>query len=92
METCPHCKQQLNPQHHFLRGSMLDVPKSLLTLEWPSAVRARKFMVRCPHCSNTYLSLTLRRFGFITYGSYVYVVGLACIAAVALVLLVSPRS
>ena len=91
MEQCPHCHKELNPQLHFVRASLLELPNSLLTWEWPSAKRARKFTVRCPHCSGTYVSHTLRRFGFITFGSYVYVVGLVCIAAVVFVLLARPR-
>jgi hypothetical protein len=87
MEQCLHCHKELNPQLHVVRASLLDVPKSLLSWEWPSTKRARKFTVRCPHCSSTYVSLTLRRFGFVTYGSYVYVVGLVCFAAVAVILL-----
>jgi hypothetical protein len=47
--------------------------------------------VRCPHCSKTYVSNTLRRFGFVTRGNYVYVVGLVCLAAVVLMLLTGPR-
>lgn len=91
MEHCPHCHRELDPQLHFVRASLLEVPNSLLAWEWPSAKRARKFTVRCPHCSRTYLSHTLRRFGFITYGNYVYVVGLLCAAAIAAILLAQPR-
>ena len=90
MESCPHCNEELEPQRHILRESLLEIPKSLISLEWPSVKRARKFTVRCPHCSNTYLSHTLRKFGFITYGNYVYVVALVCIVLVALVLLTRP--
>lgn len=90
MENCPHCHKELDPQLHFVRPSLLELPNSLLTWESPSAKRARKFTVRCPHCSGTYVSHTLRRFGFITYGSYVYVVGLLCLAVVALVLFGRP--
>lgn len=90
MEPCAHCQAELDPQLHFVRASMLAVPKSLLGLEWPSEKRARMFTVRCPHCSRTYVSHTLRRFGFVTYGSYVYVVGIVCVLAVALVLLSRP--
>jgi hypothetical protein len=91
MEHCPHCHKELNPQLHIVRASLLELPNSLLTWEWPSAKRARKFTVRCPHCSGTYVSHTLRRFGFVTYGSYVYVVALVCIAVFALILLSRPR-
>ena len=90
MEPCPHCKKELDPQTHFVRGSLLDLSSSLFTWEWPSERRARKFTVRCPHCSQTYVSHTLRRFGFITQGNYVYVVALLCFAAVAIVLLAQP--
>jgi hypothetical protein len=69
---------------------LLELPNALLRWEWPSAKRARKFTVRCPHCANTYVSHTLRRFGFVTFGNYVYVVGLVCAAAVAIVLLAAP--
>ena len=65
----------------------MDLPRSLLSWERPSAKRARKFTVRCPHCANTYVSHTLRRFGFVTLGNYVYVVGLFCSVAVLIVLL-----
>ena len=92
MEACPHCHKMLDPQLHFVRGSLLDLPNALLTWERPSAKRARKFTVRCPHCSDTYVSHTLRRFGFVTLGNYVYVVGLVCAAAVAIVLLARPSS
>ncbi len=91
MEACPHCHKELDPQLHFVRASLLDLPNSLFVWEWPSAKRARKFTVRCPHCLKTYVSRTLRRFGFVTYESYVYVVGAVCFAAVALVLLARPR-
>jgi hypothetical protein len=87
VEPCPHCHQQVDPQLHFVRASLLELPRSLLTWERPSARRARKFTVRCPHCTGTYVSHTLRRFGFVTLGNYVYVVGLVCFAAVVLVLL-----
>lgn len=90
MEPCPHCSKEVDPQLHFVRGSLSDLPNSLLGWEWPSAKRARKFTVRCPHCSRTYVSHTLRRFGFVTYGNYVYVVGLVCLAVVSLVLLTRP--
>jgi hypothetical protein len=85
-ETCPHCGKDLDPQFHHVRASLTELPKSLLSWERPSAKRARKFMVRCPHCANTYVSHTLRRFGFVTYGNYVYVVGLVCLALVLLLL------
>jgi len=87
MERCPHCHNELNPQFHFIRATLLDLPHSLLSWEWPSAKRARKFTVRCPHCSGTYVSSTLRRFGFITHGNYVYVAAVLCFAAVAVILL-----
>jgi len=90
VEHCPHCHKELDPQFHFVRASLLELPNALLRWEWPSAKRARKFTVRCPHCANTYVSRTLRRFGFVTFGNYVYVVGLVCAAAVAIVLLAAP--
>ncbi|MCW5657852.1 MAG: hypothetical protein KIT60_09115 [Burkholderiaceae bacterium] len=93
MEPCPHCHQSLDPQLHIVRASLLELPNALLTWERPSTRRARKFTVRCPHCANTYVSHTLRRFGFVTLGNYVYVVGLVCLAAVVIVwLLAPPRS
>jgi hypothetical protein len=88
VEPCPHCHQQVDPQLHVVRASLLELPRSLLTWERPSARRARKFTVRCPHCTDTYVSHTLRRFGFVTLGNYVYVVGLACFAVVVFILLV----
>jgi hypothetical protein len=90
VESCPHCHEELDPQMHFVRGSLPASPASLLGWERPSAKRARKFTVRCPHCANTYVSHTLRRFGFVTLGNYVYVVGLLCIAAVVVVLMAQP--
>ena len=87
MEPCPNCAKAVDPQRHFVRGSLSEMPNLLLGWEWPSARRERKFTVRCPHCSLTYVSHTLRRFGFVMYGRYVYVVGLVCFAAVAFVLL-----
>ena len=92
MEPCPHCKKELDPQRHFVRGSLLDLPNALLCWERPSARRARRFTVRCPHCADTYVSHTLRRFGFVTHRNYVLVVALVCIAAVAVVLLARPRA
>lgn len=91
MEPCPHCHQDLDPQLHFIRGSLSSLSNAVFGWERPSARRARKFTVRCPHCSGTYVSHTLRRFGFITYGNYVLTVGLLCAAAVAIVLLMQPR-
>lgn len=91
MECCPHCQRELDPQRHFVRGSLSSLSNDLLGWERPSVKRARKFTVRCPHCSNTYVSLTLRRFGFVTHGNYIVVVGLVCAAAVAIVLLARPR-
>ena len=91
LEACPHCAKLLDPQRHFVRGSLSDMPTLLLGWEWPSARRARKFTVRCPHCSLTYVSRTLRRFGFVTHDRYVLVVGLVCVAAVAIVLLSTAR-
>jgi len=90
MEPCHHCKRELNPQAHFVRGWLAELPNSLLGWERPRARRARKFTVRCPHCTNTYVSHTLRWFGFVTYRNYVLVVGLVCFAAVAIVLLARP--
>ncbi|MEQ1806241.1 MAG: hypothetical protein ABL900_12775 [Burkholderiaceae bacterium] len=72
---------------HFVRGGLGDLQQLLLGWEWPSQRRARKFTVRCPHCAKTYVSHTLRRFGFVTYGRYVTVVGAVCAAAVCIVLL-----
>jgi hypothetical protein len=92
MEACPHCRKELDPQLYFVRPSLLDLPNSLIAWEWPSAKRARKFTVRCPHCGKTYVSHTLRRFGFVTYENYVYVVGFLCFAVVAFVLLAPPRA
>ena len=92
MEPCPHCKKELDPQLHFVRGSLSDLPNALLGWERPSVRRARKFTVRCPHCTETYVSHTLRRFGFITHRNYVLVAFLACTAAVAIVLLVRPKT
>lgn len=90
MERCPHCDKELDPQRHHLRATLAEIPSHLLGWEWPSARRARKFTVRCPHCSQTYVSHTLRRFGFVTYGNYVYVVGLACFLAVVILLVARP--
>lgn len=87
MEPCPHCHQELDPQLHFVRGGLSELSTVLFSWERPSARRARKFMVRCPHCAQTYVSHTLRRFGFLTYGNYVYGVALICIAFVAVILL-----
>jgi hypothetical protein len=87
MDSCPHCSAQVDPQQHFVRGTLAGLPDYLLGLEWPSQRRARKFTVRCPRCSKTYVSHTLRRFGFVTYRRYVYVVAAVCAAAVAVVLL-----
>ena len=92
MEPCPHCHKAVDPQLHFVRASLLDLPDTLLKWEWPSAKRARKFTVRCPHCDHTYVSHTLRRFGFVTLGNYIYVVGLLCLAAVVIVLWARPGS
>lgn len=89
MEPCPHCHRELDPQLHFVRGSLMDLPNHLLGWEWPSQRRARKFTVRCPHCSATYVSSTLRRFGFVTHANYVKVVGVVCAGLVALMLLAS---
>lgn len=91
MEPCPHCRKEVDPQLHFVRASLAELPNSLLSWEWPSAKRARKFTVRCPHCAKTYVSHTLRRFGFVTHGNYVYVVGIVCIIMVAVLLLAQPR-
>lgn len=91
MEPCPNCNKELDPQLHVVRGSLADLPNALLGWERPSARRARKFTVRCPHCSKTYVSHTLRRFGFITHGNYVLVVGILCVAAVTMIFLGSPR-
>jgi hypothetical protein len=90
MEPCPHCGKELDPQLHFIRASLAALPKSLLGWERPRDRRARKFTVRCPHCSNTYVSETLRRFGFVTHANYVYVVGVVCLVLV-LLLLARPR-
>jgi hypothetical protein len=92
VEPCPRCHKELDPQLHFVRGSLLDLPNALLAWERPSEKRARKFTVRCPHCTNTYVSHSLRRFGFVTLGNYVYVAAVVCIAAVALLLLARPSS
>ncbi len=90
MDTCPHCAKELDPQQHFVRGSLdgtlSSLERHLFGWEWPSQRRARKFTVRCPHCTKTFVSHTLRRFGFVTYGSYVTVVGVVCAAAVCIVL------
>lgn len=91
MEPCPHCNKMLDPQLCFVRGSLSDLPSALLSWERPSVRRARKFTVRCPHCTKTYVSNTLRRFGFVTHRNYVIVVGLVCFAVVAMVLLARPR-
>jgi predicted RNA-binding Zn-ribbon protein involved in translation (DUF1610 family) len=91
MEPCPHCNKELNPQHHYVRNSLIDLQKALLGWERPSARRARKFTVRCPHCGKTYVSRTFRRFGFVTYENYVLVVAIVCIVAVAAILLARPR-
>jgi hypothetical protein len=91
MEPCPHCHKELDPQLHFVRASLTELPNALLGWERPKAKRARKFTVRCPHCSRTYVSNTLRRFGFVTHRNYVYVVGLVCLAAVMLMLLAGPK-
>lgn len=75
----------------MLRTSLLDLPNSLLAWEWPRERRARKFTVRCPHCAQPYVSHTLRKFGFVTYDNYVYVVAITCVALVAIVVLAQPR-
>ncbi|MFZ2651925.1 MAG: hypothetical protein WA210_17650 [Burkholderiaceae bacterium] len=89
MEACPNCSKQVDPQLHFVRGTLAGLPQYLLGWEWPSQRRDRKFSVRCPHCTQVYVSHTLRRFGFVTHGRYVPVVALVCAGAVALVLLVT---
>jgi hypothetical protein len=92
MEACPHCRKELDPQLHFVRGSLSELPNALLGWERPSARRARKFTVRCPHCTKTYVSLTLRRFGFVTHRNYVLVVAVVCAAVVAVLLLAHPKT
>ncbi len=91
MDTCPHCAKSLDPQLHFVRGgigaTLGGLQQFLLGWEWPSQRRARRFTVRCPHCTQTYVSNTLRRFGFVTHGNYVTVVAAVCAAAVCVVLL-----
>ena len=86
MDSCPNCAREVEPQQHFVRGTLAGIPNYLFGWEWPSQRRARKFTVRCPHCTKTFVSHTLRRFGFVTYGSYVTVVGVVCAAAVCIVL------
>jgi hypothetical protein len=90
MERCPHCNEELNPQLHLVRTSLSSLSSTLLGWERPSARRARKFTVLCPHCSRTYVSSTVRRLGFITHGNYVLVVGIVCFAAIAVLFLVRP--
>ncbi len=87
MDSCPHCAKQVDPQQHFVRATLAGLPNVLFGWEWPSQRRARKFTVRCPHCTKTYLSRTLRRFGFVTYDNYVTAVAVVCAAAVAVVLI-----
>ena len=87
MDSCPNCAREVEPQQHFVRGTLAGIPNYLFGWEWPSQRRARKFTVRCPHCTKTYVSHTLRRFGFITYDNYVTVVAVLCAAAVAVVLI-----
>jgi hypothetical protein len=87
LDTCPHCTKPVDPQLHFVRGTLVGLPNYLFGWEWPSERRARKFTVRCPHCAKTYVSRTLRRFGFVTFDNYVTVVAVACAAAVAMVLI-----
>lgn len=91
MENCPHCGKELDPQRNLYRVTMAELPNFLLGWEWPSARRARKFTVRCPHCAQTYVSHTVRKFGFITYKGYPYVVALAFIVAVTIMLLASHK-
>ena len=92
MEPCLHCHQELDPQRHFVRGSLAGLSNALFSWERPAVRRARRFTVRCPHCNNTYVSHTLRRFGFVTHGNYVAVVGLLCVAVVAVIVLSQPRA
>lgn len=90
MEPCPHCGQSLDPQQFRYRGSWTEnLSRTLFGFEWPSQRRGRQFTVRCPQCGKTYVSRTLRRFGFVTYDRYVTVVGVVCVSAVAIVLWVT---
>lgn len=90
MEPCPHCGQVLDPQRFRYRGSWTEnLQKTLFGFEWPSQRRGRLFTVRCPHCTQTYVSRSLRRFGFVTYDRHIAVVGLVCVSAVVLVLWVT---
>ena len=91
MEPCPHCNQPVDPQRHFVRGSLANLPDRLLRIEWPSKMRDRKFEVRCPHCNKTYVSYTLRRFGFVTRERYVWVVGAACLIVLAFMLIATKK-
>lgn len=91
MEPCPHCHQELDPQLHFVRATLGGLSSALFGWERPAVRRGRKFTVRCPHCNSTYVSHTLRRFGFVTYGNFVAVVGLLCVGVVAVILLSQPR-
>ena len=52
-EHCPHCHKELNPQLHFVRASLLDLPNSLLAWDWPSAKWSSQVHCPCRHCSST---------------------------------------
>lgn len=87
MEPCPHCGATIDPQRHRYRLTLHELPSRLFGFHWPGERLDRAYTVRCPQCSNTYVSLTLRRFGVLTRGNYVSVMGVAMLCFIGLLLL-----
>ena len=63
MEQCPICLFEFDAKkHRYPHG----FPNSFMPM-WPTTRFAKAFTVRCPNCSNTFLGLSLKRFGFVRY-------------------------
>lgn len=67
MEACEFCQKLFDSQTHRYRLTPREIPALVFGVSLPSARFKRAFTVRCPHCGCTYVSTTLRRWGFVTY-------------------------
>lgn len=89
MEPCPHCSTAIDPQRHRFRWTLDEIRANPLDIRWPWTRLDRAYTVRCPECRNTYVSRTLRRFGVLTRGNQITLMGIAGLCFIGWTLLTS---
>ena len=63
MERCPNCASQFEAEKHRYSQGFFHTLRPM----WPTTRVAEAYTVRCPKCSTTFISRTLRLYGLLRY-------------------------